>query len=173
MRNFLLFCCLFLLAGPAQALTHEEGADAPTRTLADLIGDYVDTPEGALDWKTLGQTKETLTKGKFDDGSDVEYFKPTFPDTVKALNGQQVTIKGFMFPLEESDAQKQFLFGPFPVNCPFQYHVGSSLVIEVHSGAKPVPFTYDAITLSGKLELVAEDKEFSTFYRLRDAQIVK
>ena len=52
---------------------------------------------------------------------------------MKALDGKTVKIKGFMFPLDETEDQKHFLFGPFPLNCPFQYHVQSSLVMEVHA----------------------------------------
>ena len=172
-----IICCLLSLllpgAVPAYALTYEEGADAPTRTVTDLIKDYVDVPKGGMDWQLFGQTKEIETDGKFDDGADVTYFKPEFPAALKALDGKEVTIKGFMFPLEEDEAQKEFLFGPFPVNCPFQYHVGSALVIEVHAPKKPVTFTYDPLILKGRLELVPEDKKFSTFYRLQDAELVK
>ena len=78
-----------------------------------------------------------------------------------------------MFPLDETEGQKHFLFGPFPLSCPFQYHVGPSLVVEVHADKNPVFFDYEPVTIAGTLELVPEDREYSVFYRLKDAQEIK
>jgi len=147
--------------------------DAPNRTLADFIKDYVDVPKGGIDWKIFSKTKEISIEGKTKDGYDYQYFKPKFTPEVKKLDGQVVTVKGFMFPLGETEEQKLFLFGPFPVSCPFHYHVSPSLVIEVHADKHPVTFSYDPVTLKGKLQLVATDPENSTFYRLVDVVQVK
>ena len=74
-----------------------------------------------------------------------------------------------MFPLESEEAQKKFLLGPFPASCPFQYHVGPPLVIEVNAENNPVNFDYEPVTIQGTLKLVHDDPEFSTFYRLHEA----
>ena len=166
----ILFLCLPVTA---HALTFEKGSDAPTRTIEDYIKDYVDVPKGATDWKVFGKTKEINVEGKDKDGLDFQYYKPEFPPEVKALDGKEITIKGFMFPLNSTDEQSLYLIGPFPVNCPYQYHVGPSLVIEVHADQNPVKFTYDPITIKGRLELVSLDKDLSVFYRLNDAKQVK
>ena len=170
-----LFLCLLIasFSGPASALTYEKGSDSATRTLSDYIKDYVDTPAGAVDWKVFAKTKEIDIEGKTKDGYDFQYYKPGFTPQVKALDGKMVTIKGFMFPLEETQKQKLFLFGPFPVSCPFHYHVTPSMVIEVHADKMPVKFSYDPIVLTGRLQLVQKDMENSTFYRLMDAREVK
>jgi hypothetical protein len=47
------------------------------------------------------------------------------------------------------------------------------LVIEVHADKSPVKFSYDAVTLKGRLQLVEKDPENSTFYKLLDVQQVK
>ncbi len=173
-KTLCLFLLLTLIAMPAHALTFEQGADAPTRTIEDYIKDYVDVPEGALDWKVLGATKSIEIAGlDTKTGLQFQYFKPDFMPDVKALDGKEITIKGFMFPLESADDQKLFLFGPFPVNCPFQYHVGPNLVIEAHADKNPVTFSYDPLVLKGTLELVPEDSENSTFYRLKNVQLIK
>lgn len=169
----LVFSVVFWSGLIACALTFEKGSDAPTRDIGDYIKDYVDVPKGAVNWKTFGKTKEIDIKTKDKDGYDLEYQKPDFPPEVKALDGQTIKIKGFMFPLDATDSQKLFLFGPFPVICPFQYHVGPAMVIEAHADNHPVKFSYDPVILTGKLELVKEDPENSTFYRLQDAQEVK
>ncbi|WP_445678544.1 DUF3299 domain-containing protein [Radicibacter daui] len=158
---------------PASALTYQENSDGTTRTLNDYIKDYVDVPKGATDWKVFGQTQEIDVKGVDKDGYDYEYTKPEFTPAVEALDGKQVTVKGFMFPLGETEGQKLFLFGPFPLSCPYHYHVGPSLVLEVHVDKKPINFSYDPITITGKLQLVKEDPEMNTFFRLMDAKVVK
>ena len=173
LHAFIAALCFFCLATSAHALTWVKGADAPTRTLEDYIKDYVDVPKGATSWKIFGATKQVNVEGKTKDGYDFQYFTPVFTPDVKALNGKQITVKGFMFPLGETEKQTEFLFGPFPVNCPFQYHVGPNLVFEVHADKNPVKFSYDAVTVTGTLQLVDKDPENSTFYRLVDAKVVK
>lgn len=176
MRKFwllaLLLACSVSLYSETPALD-ENADDAPTRDLSDYIKDYVDIPEGAIDWKLLGKTKVIDVKCKDENGIDLEYYKPEFTPEVKALEGKDITVKGFIFPLSEDENQTFFLFGPFPISCPYHYHVGPSLVIEVHAEKNPVKFSYDPIILHGRLELVAKDEDNSTFYRLQDAAQVK
>ena len=172
-KFFVLLMIACLLQSPARALTMEDGADAPTRTIEDYIKDYVDVPKGATDWKVFGSTKEVSVEGRDSDGLDFQYYKPEFSPEVKKLDGQEITVKGFMFPLGATEKQTNFLFGPFPVNCPFQYHVGPSLVLEVHTGPAPVAFSYEPLVIKGRLELVESDPDNSTFYRLKDARTVR
>lgn len=172
--SLLSFAVILAFSSPSYALKYEEGSDAPTRTIEDFIKDYVDIPKGGLDWKVLGKTKVIDIDTKDKDGMDLVYQKPDFPREVKALDGQIIRIKGFMFPLDADEAQSQFLFGPFPLNCPFQYHVSPALVIEAHVAADfPIKFSYDPLIIEGKLELVPEDKDLSTFYRLKDVKLIK
>jgi len=185
MKKFLIFLILAMAyVLPAHAMSKEKkaplsadpaslSADSPTRSLLDYIKDYVDVPAGATDWKIFGSTKETSVEGKSKDGFDFQYYKPGFTPAVKKLAGQEITVKGFMFPLNETEKQKLFLFGPFPVSCPFHYHVSPALVLEVHADKAPIKFSYDPVTIRGRLELVEKDPENSTFYRLVDAQEIK
>ena len=84
---------------------------------------------------------------------------------IKKYNGKTVTVMGFMFPLEQSEKQKKFLIGPYPLSCPFHYHVGPSQVIEISSD-KAIDFSFDPITIKGRLE-VKYNKETGTFYYLK------
>lgn len=77
-----------------------------------------------------------------------------------------------MFPLNADKGQKMFLFGPFPISCPYHYHVGPALVIEAY-GLETIEFKYEPITIKGILELVIEDNEYNIFYRLRNVKILK
>lgn len=146
----------------------ESGFTMSSKDLVPKIEDYVDTPEGAVNWELFAATKEITINEKDEEGYDLEYVQPQFADTLKKLDGEKIKIKGFMFPLEQGKEQSKFLFGPFPMNCPYHYHVGPSLVIEVHTKT-PLPITFDPVTLSGTLELVERDIEFSVFYRLQQA----
>jgi len=172
--SLLLVCMLGFTAHPALALKYEEAADAPTRTIEDFIKDYVDVAKGGLDWKILGKTKVIDINTKDKEGMDLVYQKPEFTPEVKKLDKTKVRIKGYMFPLDSDEHQTQFLFGPFPLNCPFQYHVSPALVVEAHTESDfPIKFSYDPMIIEGTLELVPEDKDFSTFYRLRGVKLVK
>lgn len=173
MKYVLIAVLVCAFAFPSYAFSQEQNSDGTTRTIADYIEKYVDVPKGATNWKVFGATKEIEITGRDKDGMDFEYIKPEFPASVRALDGKKIVVKGFMFPLEGDEAQHLFLFGPFPVSCPFHYHVGPSLAIEVHTGAKPIDFSYDPITIAGTLELVEKDEENGVFYRLKDAALQK
>ncbi len=179
-----LFLILIVVTTPCFAFSVETeeysftvGGDNNNQSVTDqiigYIDDFVDTPDGAVDWKVLGKTKEMPTYVKMEDGLDNNYVKPEFHSDILALDGAVITIKGYMFPLNETDEQKMFLFGPFPLTCPFRYHVGPPLVMEVHADEHPVTFNYDPVMLTGTLELVHDDPEYSIFYRLKDAKEVK
>ncbi len=161
---------LLVLAAPALALTEEQNSDGTARTILDYVEDYVDVPEGGTDWRIFGATKEINIETKTEDGYDLVYQKPEFQPEIKALDGKEIILKGFMFPLDEAENQKRFLFGPFPLSCPFHYHVGPALVVEVHAEKAPITFSYEPVTLKGKLELVPDDPETSVFYRLHNAR---
>lgn len=146
-----------------------------TYTVDDLranVDNFVKTPQGGIAWSTFAETKEIPYKFKGVDDSEGEGLKPEFSPSIKALDGKDVTVQGYMFPLGQDEKQTEFLLGPFPVSCPFHYHVSASMVIEVHPRA-PMVFSYDPITIKGRLELVSRDDEFNVFYRLKDAYKMK
>ncbi len=170
MRLVLLTLLMALfIASPVQAFMLEEGGEEVTKTIEDYIEDFVDVPEGGVNWKVFGTTKEIEAQTIGPEGYDYIYSKPDFAPQVVEMDGKEIKIKGYMFPLESEEAQKKFLLGPFPASCPFRYHVGPPLVIEVHAENNPVNFDYEPVTIQGTLELVHDDPEFSTFYRLHEA----
>ena len=87
----------------------------------------------ALPWQLFGKTQEVEDCTIDKDGFDYCLIKPIYDDKIKKYNGETVTIMGYMFPLEESEKQRKFLIGPYPLSCPFHYHVGPSQVIEIKS----------------------------------------
>lgn len=150
----------------------EENSEMDSYTIEELtsqIPNFTTTPENGVDWKIFSKTKEIPYKIMRDE-IEWEGIKPEFPEELKKLNGKTVKMSGYMFPLDQTEDQKQFLFGPFPLSCPYHYHSPNSLTIEAHAD-KPLPFSYDQITIKGTLELVPEDYEYNTFYRLKNVTV--
>ena len=154
----------------AQAAFVEE-LEAISEGIVASIKDYVDIPKGGMDWRLFGQTKHRPYSYNDKDGRTWSGVRPAFPDQLKKHDGKAILIKGFMFPLGQQEKQSRFLLSPFPVSCPFHYEVTPNLLIEVHAD-KPVAFSYDAVSVKGRLELVPKDDEYNVFYRLKEAERV-
>lgn len=160
-----LLLTLFLSA-PAYALSLQ---DSPT-----LTPDMMPLPkakEGTVPWQLFLTTKEKQQKITYPDGGYSFEVTPIFGDGLKALNGKEIQLYGFMFPLEQSEKQSDFLIGPYPPSCPFHYHVPPSLIVEVRT-SEPINFSWDEVRLKGTLEL-AEKDENGIFYYLKGAVQVK
>ena len=69
-----------------------------------------------------------------------------------------------------NERQKTFLLLPFPVSCPYHVHASSNLIIEVHT-TTPINYSYDAINITGRLELVPKDDLYNIFFRLKEAKL--
>ena len=105
-------------------------------------------------WKTL--SKITYTK-EYDELLGFKVDKPVFSKDVKKLEEKEVTIRGYIIPVEGYKSHKEFVFSAFPYNmCFFCGGAGPETVMEVYA-AKPVEFTQEPITLKGVLKLNNED----------------
>src|SRR5690606_745997 len=67
-------------------------------------------------WKTLA--KITYRK-EFDEFLGFKIDKPVFSDEIKALAGKEVTVKGFIIPVEGYKGHKEFIFSAFPYSMCF------------------------------------------------------
>lgn len=174
MNRVLVLIVLCLLFNPnAFALEDWEYSSSTfsQEALVNAVPDFVKTPEGGVSWQILATTQEKeVIVGKVEDG-DLISVRPEFTPDVQNLDGQVIVMQGYMFPLEQKEEQSRFLFGPFPMSCPYHYHVGPSMVIEAFAKA-PIKFSFDALTLTGTLELVPADDEYNVFYRLKDVTVV-
>jgi hypothetical protein len=156
MRNILFFLTLLALTLPAAAQTRggfrpDQAVPLPSRPLpksGDLLG-----------WDVLGRVDFKMTP---------ERYVPQFSPEIKALDGKEVRIAGFMLPLEAGKKQKRILLTRMPVTCTFCLPGGGpESVIEVHL-RKPLDYTWEGVVLSGRLMLLPDDPT-SLFYRLVDA----
>lgn len=105
-------------------------------------------------WKTLA--KITYKK----EYSEIMGFKvdvPVFSEDVKRLEGKEVTVKGYIIPVEGYKSHTEFVFSAFPYNmCFFCGGAGPETVMEIYA-KKPVEYTSQAVTLKGKLMLNDND----------------
>lgn len=120
-------------------------------------------------WKTLAKI---TYKKEYDDFLGFKIDKPVFSEEIKALNGKEVTVKGFIIPVEGYKSHKEFIFSAFPYSmCFFCGGAGPESVMEV-TAIEPVVYSAESIVLKGKLKLNSDDVN-KLMYALTDAKIVK
>lgn len=119
-------------------------------------------------WKTLARI---TYKKEYDELMGFKIDKPVFGDKVKALEGKEVTIKGYIIPVEGYKSHKEFILSAFPYNmCFFCGGAGPETVMEVTAN-EPVKYQADAVYLKGTLKLNADDIN-RLMYFLEDAVLV-
>lgn len=120
-------------------------------------------------WKTLA--KITFKK-EYDELMGFKIDVPVFGKEIQALEGKEVTIKGYIIPVEGYKSHKEFIFSAYPYNmCFFCGGAGPETVMEVFS-KEPIEYTAEAVTIKGKLELNADDIN-RLMYALSDVTLVE
>jgi hypothetical protein len=157
-------------AGAAQAFSQEKlqesGLIDPSEIPA-VHNTLYQVPEGVVGWDTLGDlevTPEVIAPLQ-------TRFQTDYTREVKALDGAQVKLMGFIYPLEGGLEHARFLLTAWPPSCPFCLPAGPSQMVEVLC-AEPVEFTEGAILIAGRFE-VLEDDPSGLYYRLHQAELVE
>jgi len=120
-------------------------------------------------WKTL--SKITYKK-EYDELMGFKIDKPVFSDAIKNLSEKEVTVKGYIIPVEGYKSHNEFIPSAFPYNmCFFCRGAGPETVMEVEA-IEGVEYTAEPVLLKGKLQLNAEDINRLMFL-LTDAVIVE
>lgn len=120
-------------------------------------------------WKTLAKI---TYKKEYDEFLGFKIDKPVFSEEIKALNGKEVTVKGFIIPVEGYKGHKEFIFSAFPYSmCFFCGGAGPESVMEVMA-SEPVEYSAESIVLKGRLRLNSDDVN-KLMYSLTEARIVK
>jgi hypothetical protein len=105
-------------------------------------------------WKTLGKI---TYKKQYDEMLGFKVDVPVFSQEVQSLEGKEVTIKGYIIPVEGYKSHKEFIFSAYPYNmCFFCGGAGPETVMEIKAKS-PVPFTAEPVTVKGVLHLNATD----------------
>lgn len=115
-----------------------------------------------VSWKLLAQVELVKLKDRY---------APQFSSGVTALDKKEVKVQGFMLPLQMGDQQSHFVLAAMPQSCAFCMPGGPEQMVEVKT-RRPVAYGFDAIVLSGKLEVLKDDPS-GIFYRLTDAVLAK
>lgn len=157
-------------AQDARPTTKEEAIEAAKQTVARKSADVVPgVSKKENTWKTLA--KITYVK-EYDEIMGFKIDKPVFSDPVKELAEKEVTVKGYIIPVEGYKSHTEFIFSAYPYNmCFFCGGAGPETVMEVLSN-EPVKYTAEQVTLKGKLVLNSDDIN-RLMYLLEDAVLVK
>ena len=119
-------------------------------------------------WKTL--SKITFKK-QYDEMLGFKVDVPVFSDEVNKLEGKEITIKGYIIPVEGYKSHKEFIFSAYPYNmCFFCGGAGPETVMEVKA-SEPIEYTAESITLRGVLSTNDDDIN-RLLYFLEDAELV-
>jgi len=120
-------------------------------------------------WKTL--SKITYKK-KYDELMGFKIDIPVFSDQIKKLDGKEVTVKGYIIPVEGYKSHKEFILSAFPYNmCFFCGGAGPETVMEVEA-IEGVEYSAEQVLLKGKLALNDDDIN-RLMYLLTDAVLVE
>ena len=120
-------------------------------------------------WKTL--SKITFRK-EYDEMLGFKIDVPVFSDAVQDLEGKEVTVKGYIIPVEGYKSHKEFIFSAYPYNmCFFCGGAGPETVMEVLAN-HPIEYTAEQIVIKGKLSLNADDIN-RLLYAMTDVELVK
>lgn len=123
--------------------------------LSSALFSQADTPAASNVWKTL--SKITFKK-EYDEMMGFKVDVPVFSTDVRALEGQEVTVRGYIIPVEDYGGQLEFVFSAFPYNmCFFCGGAGPETVMKV-SASEEIPYTAEAITIRGVLNLNSTDR---------------
>lgn len=119
-------------------------------------------------WKTLSKVDY---KTRFDELTQFEEEYPVFSEDVKALDGTEITVEGWMIPLDELRGENYFVLSSLPfANCFFCGGAGPETVMEVFS-KKQIDFTEKKIKVTGKLKINADDP-LRLMYILSEARLI-
>jgi len=159
LRYFLLGLCAFALLDFGN-VTRAYSDDLPEE-LKSIFPEHPDEPpelEGL--WTVLGEVEIEENDG---------FLIPTYTQRIKKIDGQPVTIEGFMLPMEQSEKQQVFLLSAFPPSCPFCVGGDSTTILEVRA-KESVSVTYDKLKVDGIMNLI-EDDPMGLFYRISEAEV--
>ncbi len=113
-------------------------------------------------WSVLGKTKIRLDEKK-------GLYSATFPDDVKALVGKEITISGFMLPLEATEKFHHFILSKRTPTCPFCPPGEPNEIADVWMD-NPVTWSEDTIKVTGTFELMDNPGAWELFFKITKAK---
>ncbi len=108
----------------------------------------------------------------YDDFMGAEVEQPKFSEQLKLREGKELTLEGFIIPLQQNSSQDYFILSRFPYqNCFFCGGAGPETVVEVYSDRK-FSYTDERVRVTGTLRL-NDNNPLNLFYILEDCEVEK
>lgn len=123
---------------------------------------------GAKLWKTLEEIDYEITKDEYGD-----LYVPVFSDNIKAIQGKEVEVEGFIIPFEGMFKPEQLILSALPISeCFFCGSGGPETVMEItmKKGEK-VKYTTKRVKIRGKLVLNRDNPD-KLMYQLEVGEYV-
>jgi hypothetical protein len=123
-------------------------------------------PAGGI-WEVL---LKLSYKESYDRNAGEMNFFPIFTPEIRALDGKEVTVKGYILPMEANG--EVFLLSAYPAASCFycNKNAGPQSIMEIYP-KKPIPYEEGMVTIKGKLKLNYNDP-YKFSYLLEGAQMV-
>lgn len=115
-------------------------------------------------WKTLAACKIHLDPKHF-------AYSIRFTPEVKAMQGKELSISGFMLPLEATEKFNHFLLSKRTPSCSFCMPGEPNEIIEVFT-QKPVKWDENIVTVKGVMHLT-NNPESGLFFQMKESELVK
>lgn len=115
-------------------------------------------------WNILAKTKISVNKKK-------GLYSATYPDEIKALVGTEITIGGFILPVEPTEKFKHFILSKRTPTCPFCPPGAPNEIIDIWM-EKPISWDEDMIKVTGTFELM-NNPELGMFFKITKAKKIK
>lgn len=129
---------------------------------------YADTTTRNISWKQLS---DVIFDRKWDEKLQMPMLYPSFSRNIKALNGKNIVISGYVIPLDVKDGM--YVLSANPNNsCFFCGGAGPETIMALKfKSGKPSFQTDDFVKLKGRLRL-NEKNIYELYYNLDDAVLV-
>ncbi|MEO9483433.1 MAG: hypothetical protein ABJG47_08315 [Ekhidna sp.] len=120
-------------------------------------------------WELLSSVEIVMG---YDDFMGAEVEQPKFSKQLKLREGKELTLEGFIIPLQQESDQDYFVLSRFPYqSCFFCGAAGPETVVEVYSDAE-FRFTDERVRVTGTLKL-NDDNPLHLFYILENCEVKK
>ncbi|MEO9872542.1 hypothetical protein [Ekhidna sp.] len=120
-------------------------------------------------WELLSSVEIVMG---YDDFMGTEIEQPKFSEQLKLREGKELTLEGFIIPLQQESDQDYFVLSRFPYqSCFFCGAAGPETVVEVYSD-REFRFTDERVKVTGTLRL-NDDNPLHLFYILEKCEVKK
>lgn len=92
---------------------------------------------------------------------------------IEALDGKEITVKGYVIPLNGKKAQSHFMFSAYPYSsCYFCGGAGPETIMEAFTkSSEKIEYSENAITLKGTFRFISKDPN-DIMFNLENAVLV-